>query len=173
MANFALEIFDDESPKCMFYTVMVEDEELSETDLFFKRFFEDSRFKENVMELAAFLSITIGTKRGALNDFFREENDAHALPPPLRTKMEEIEFGRDFPLRLYCLRLSSSCLILFNGGEKTSQSAQDGKTSIAFQQANEFAKKILDALYNKQIKLCSQNRNILDCDNSQPYLELF
>lgn len=173
MANFALEIFDDESPKCIFYTVMVEGEELSETDLFFKRFFEDDQFKENAMELATFLSVTIGTKRGALNEFFREEKNAQALPPPLRTEIEEVEFGRDFPLRLYCLRLSSSCLILFNGGEKTSQSAQDGKTSIAFQQANEFAKKILDALYNKQIKLCSQKRNILDYDNSQPYLELF
>ncbi len=173
MANFALEIFDDESPKCMLYTVMVEDEELSETDLFFKRFFEDAQFKESAMELATFLSVTIGTKRGALNDFFREERLAQALPPPLRTELEEVEFGRDFPLRLYCLRLSSSCLILFNGGEKTSQSAQDGKTSIAFQQANEFAKKILGSLHHKQIKLCSQKRNILDYDNSQPYLELF
>ncbi|WP_312818363.1 hypothetical protein [Kaistella carnis] len=45
MANFALEIFDDESPKCMFYTVVVDGEELSETDLFFKRFFENEDYK--------------------------------------------------------------------------------------------------------------------------------
>lgn len=173
MANFALEIFDDESPKCMFYTVMVEGEELSETDLFFKRFFEDSQYKSEAMELATFLSSVIGTKRGALNDFFREEDEAHALPPPLRTEIEEVDFGRDFPLRLYCLRLSQSCLILFNGGEKTSRSAQDGDTSISFRQAKEFAKKILDAMHQKQIKLCSEKRTILDYYTSQPYLELF
>lgn len=173
MANFALEIFDDESPKCMFYTVLVEGEELSETDLFFKRFFEDEHFKSEAMELATFLSVTIGTKRGALNDFFREEQKAHALPPPLRVEIEEVDFGRDFPLRLYCLRLSRSCLVLFNGGEKTSQSAQDGNTSISFRQANEFAKKILEALNQKQIKLCSKERQILDYYTSQPYLELF
>lgn len=173
MTNFALEIFDDESPKCMFYTVMVEGEELSETDLFFQRFFKDDKFKNEAKELAAFLSITIGTKRGALNDFFREEQSAHALPPPLRTEIEEVDFGRGFPLRLYCLRLSRSCLVLFNGGEKTSDSAQDGDTNISFLQANDFAGKILDALHKKEIKLCSRERQILDYYSSQPYTELF
>lgn len=125
------------------------------------------------MELATFLSSTIGTKRGALNEFFREEEKAQALPPPIRTEIEEVDFGRDFPLRLYCLRLSPSCLILFNGGKKTSQNAQDGDTSISFRQANEFAKKILDGMHQKQIKLCSKERTILDYYTSKPYLELF
>lgn len=173
MANFALQIFDDESPKCMFYTVLVQGEEVSETDLFFAKYFKNEKFKNEAMELATFLSSTIGAKRGAINDFFREEQDAHALPPPLRTEIEEVEFGRDFPLRLYCLRLSKSCLILFNGGEKTSQSAQDGKTSISFYQANDFAKKILAGFQNKQIKLCPKERRILDQHTSQPYIELF
>lgn len=125
------------------------------------------------MELATFLSVTIGTKRGALNDFFREEQQAQALPPPLRIEIEEVDFGREFPLRLYCLRLSHSCLVLFNGGEKTSDSAQDGDTNISFLLANDFAGKILDAIHKKEIKVCSRERQILDYYSSQPYTELF
>lgn len=173
MSNFALEIFDDESPKCMFYTVKLDGEDVSETDLFFEKFFNDPETKQPAMDLATFISDTIGTKRGAINVYFRNENLAHALPPPSKVEIEEVAFGTDFPLRLYCLRLSSSCVVLFNGGKKTSQTAQDGETSTAFHQANIFADKIMKALMNKEITLCNRQRQILDYTTLQPYSELF
>ncbi|SNV32738.1 Uncharacterised protein [Chryseobacterium taklimakanense] len=69
MSNFALEIFDDESPKCQFYTVKLDGEELSETDKFFEKHYETDRLKTYVQQLSVFISDTIGTKRGAINDF--------------------------------------------------------------------------------------------------------
>lgn len=44
-------------------------------------------------------------------------------------------------------------MILFNGNEKTSQSAQDGNTSMVFIEANQFAKRILDALKSEEIMI--------------------
>lgn len=173
MSNFALEIFDDESPKCQFYTVKLDGEELSETDKFFEKHYETDRLKPYVQQLSVFISDTIGTKRGAINDFFREERKAQALPPPAKIEIEEVDFGEDFPLRLYCMRLSSSCVILFNGGEKTSWTAQDGETKVAFREANYYADKIQMALNNGDIKLCAKKREILDTTTEKPYTELF
>lgn len=173
MSNFALEIFDDESPKCQFYTVKLEGEEVSETDKFFEKFINDPELRQATEDLVTFIYEVIGKKRGAINDFFREENSAHALPPTPKVEIEQVAFGTDFPLRLYCLRLSSSCVILFNGGKKTSQSAQDGETSAAFYQANVFADKIMKAISSRAIKLCRKQREILDYTTLQPYSELF
>lgn len=89
-----------------------------------------------------FISRKIGDEMGALEDFFRFENSAQALPPLGTYKVENISVNYgNFPLRLYCLRISGSLLVLFNGGEKTSASAQSGNTSMAFHEANLFAKK--------------------------------
>jgi|SRR5690554_3440374 hypothetical protein len=172
MSNFVLEIFDDESPKCQFYTVRLDGDELSETDKFLDKFNRDEHLKPYVQQLVSFIFDTIGIRNGAINDFFREERKAQALPPPVNVKVEEIDFGLDFPLRLYCLRLSDSCVILFNGGEKTSQRAEDGKTSMAFYEANQYAEKILNLFNSKIIRLNSEQREIVDFYTSEPYNEL-
>lgn len=52
--------------------------------------------------------------------------------------------------------------MLFNGGEKTSNTSQEGKTSMAFYEANNFANKILKAFQDKSIKLSSNQKSILD-----------
>lgn len=162
MSNFALEIFDDEGSKCLLYTVVMDGEERSEAEKFFNKFYHSPQFKEYSQELARFLTHTISEKNGAINEYFRDEKNAHALPPYPGVEVEEISILDAFPLRLYCLRLSSSCLILFNGAEKTSQTAQDGATSMSFHEANLFAEKILRALANREIKLCEKQREILD-----------
>ena len=162
MSSFALEIFDDEGSKCVFYSVMIDGEEISETEKFFNKFFNMPTMKNYAMELASFLTKTIGDKRGAINAFFRDERKAHALPPNSNIDIEEISILDNFPLRLYCLRISESCVVLFNGAEKTSQSAQDGETSMAFHDANIYAAKILKAFADSDIKLCEKKREILD-----------
>ncbi|AZI22723.1 hypothetical protein EIH07_06560 [Chryseobacterium taklimakanense] len=83
------------------------------------------------------------------------------MPPPAKIEIEEVDFGEDFPLRLYCMRLSSSCVILFNGGEKTSWAAQDGKTKVAFREANHYADKIQMALNNGDIKSAPKRERFL------------
>ncbi len=87
-----------------------------------------------------------------MEDFFRFENEAQALPPAGKYRVGEmtINYG-NFSLRLYCLRISDKLVVLFNGAEKTSGTAQGGKTNMVFTEANQFAKQITDALNNKEI----------------------
>jgi hypothetical protein len=165
--TFALEIFDDQGRFCTFYTVQWEGAELSETDKFFEKYENDSTFQLPLQELARFISKKIGDEMGALEDFFRFENAAQALPPSGTYKVEDvyINYG-NFPLRLYCLRISETLVVLFNGGEKTAATAQGGKTSMAFQEANIFARRILDALRNKDIYITTDQRAFRYYDGS-------
>ncbi|MDP3929878.1 MAG: hypothetical protein Q8R57_12715 [Bacteroidota bacterium] len=158
MNTFALEIFDDQGQVCTFYTVRWEGAELSETDKFFQKFRYDEKLKDSLRELASFLEV-VGDEYGALEDFFRFESAAHALPPSGTYKVEDvyINYG-NFPLRLYCLRMSETLVVLFNGGEKTGKTAQDGKTSMSFLEANIFAKRIMDALINNDIYITDNQR---------------
>ena len=168
MNIFALEIFDDEGKTCSFYTVRWEDAALSETDKFFVKYENDSHFQRPLQELAKFISKKIGDEMGALEDFFRFENTAQALPPSGTYKVENIyiNYG-NFPLRLYCLRISENLVVLFNGGEKTADTAQGGKTSMVFYEANIFAKRILDALINKDIYITADQREFRYYDGSE------
>jgi hypothetical protein len=59
-------------------------------------------------------------------------------------------------------------VLLFNGAPKTSGSAQEGETSMAFHEANVFAERILKALSENALKLCPNDRTILnDLDSSE------
>src|SRR5690606_11476552 len=104
---------------------------------------------------------------GALEDFFRFENAAQALPPSGTHKVEDlyINFG-NFPLRLYCLRISETLVVLFNCGKKTADTAQGGKTSMSYLEANIFAKRILDALREKDIYITNDQRAFRYYDDS-------
>lgn len=159
MNTFVLEIFDNLGQVCTFYTVRWEEAALSETDKFFLKYEKDSTFQRPLQELAKFLSNKIGDEMGALKVFFRFENAAQALPPSGTYKVEDIYINyANFPLRLYCLRISKTLVVLFNGGEKTADTAQGGKTSMAFLEANIFAKRILSALTCKDIYITDDQR---------------
>lgn len=170
MSNFSLEIFDDESPKCSFYTVRYLDAEYSETERFILKFRDDERLNLSLMELMNFIDIAIGKKYGARDEFFRHERQAQALPP--RPGLREVTIVPNFPLRLYCLKLSDSCVVLFNGGEKTSVTSQEGNTSIAFYEANRLAESILNALRDKTIKLSPNQKSIIDYYESEAITDI-
>jgi hypothetical protein len=165
---FALEKFDDEGHLCCFYTVRWENSTLSETEKFFNKFQNIVLYRRSIQELAKFIDIIIGSEYGALEAFFRFENFAQALPPSGEYSFGEltINYG-NFPLRLYCLRISNSLVILFNGGEKTSANAQGGKTSMVFFEANLFADRILKALHQKDIFITHDERTFKNYDGSE------
>jgi len=165
--TFALEIFDDQGQVCTFYTVRWEDAKLSETDKFFVKYENDNTLKRPLQELAKFISKKVGDEMGALKDFFRFENAAQALPPSGNYQVGDIyiNFG-NFPLRLYCLRMSETLVVLFNGGEKTANTAQGGKTSMVFQEANIFANRIMDALIKNDIYITADQREFRNYDGS-------
>jgi hypothetical protein len=110
----------------------------------------------------------IGNKYGAKAYFFRFENRAGTLPPSGRYQVDKLTLNyKNFPLRLYCLRISESLVILFNGGEKTADTAQGGNTSMAFIEANKFAKKILEAINLKDIIITNDQRQLRYYNGSQ------
>lgn len=102
----------------------------------------------------------IGNIKGALQQYFRFENDAGALPPPTRIAQNESVSSiqniqiLDFDMRLYCLRLNENVVILFNGGIKTENRAQDC-TNVRghFNQANILAQRITAAIINQEIEI--------------------
>lgn len=168
MSNFAVELFNGDGSVCKFYTVRYidsdNDDNLSETDKFFDKFFNVERFKQNIFDIVELIDY-IGNK-GANINLFREERDFHAIPPKdIKLSKIEINIEKSSVLRLYCLRLTENVVILFNGDEKTSQKAQEGKTSMVFNEAISFTQKINEALISKDIKI---KRNKLVCsDNSE------
>lgn len=161
MNTFELKIFDDEGNKCTFYTVLCEDAEFSETDKFIKKFQSHVELKESLQDLFKFITIIIGDEKGARSDYFKPENEAQALPPSKKFVVEEVSLSYvNFPLRLYCYRISDNLVILFNGGEKTDRTAQGGKTSMAFYEATQFAKKINQALTDGTIYITENGREL-------------
>lgn len=135
MSNFALELWDDECDRCIFYTIRVDDAEYAETEKFFLRFgVESGEFLESAQILLQLITESIGNKYGAIDDFFdRAKNRASALPPrPKRNVPEIMELGSNFPLRLYCLRINEQLVVLFwRGAERVED--RPGKPGVEFE----------------------------------------
>lgn len=163
---FALEIWDDEGSACTLYSLKQEGHSLNETDKFFERFEDESNpYFENAQELLFLIIETIGNKYGATNDFInRFKNKGFALPPkPNRYIIEIKDLGANFPLRLYCYKVSEEILILFNGGIKdrpTDQECED--LSFKFQETQTFCQAISNALSEGLIKVNHVKRRLED-----------
>jgi len=153
--NFAIETWDDESEKVTFYSVRWEDAEFQEMDRFLSRMKAIPAMNGPVQELLQLILEVIGNTYGAQDAFFnRYENRVTALPPRGNIKISEIQLDYGgFPLRLYCLALSEEVVILFNGGIKDAQTIQETQDVIStkFYEANEFARRIIDALNEGEI----------------------
>ncbi|MEX0995945.1 MAG: hypothetical protein WDZ45_02715 [Flavobacteriaceae bacterium] len=169
MNTFALEIFEEQEC-CTFYTVRcIQDDDTyvpSETQQFFETFYADENYKQSIQEIVALLDY-IGKERGAHKNLFRPERKAEALPKnePRACRDLCLDFA-DFPLRLYCLRITDEILILFNGGIKDARTAQESKASMKFHEAQQFCERINQAFISKDIriegmKIIGENKLIL------------
>lgn len=173
MNTFAVEIWYDEASICTFYTVrwVVDDVNItSETDKFFDTYaVKDQPYEERTYQLFRLITESIGNRYGATNDFFdRAENNAQALPPKSKHWVEEIkDLGINFPLRLYCYRITEKIVVLFNGGIKDAHSAQESKNlSMKFYEAQTFVKKIEEALQSGMIEQSDDERYLLSFDGT-------
>jgi len=93
---------------CTLYTIQFVTEDKGEYVRFYNRFKDDAVYNADLVRIAKFIE-TIAD-RGAMERYFRPEgkmNDHVCALPVVKSK-----------LRLYCLRLSDSILILGNGGVK-------------------------------------------------------
>ena len=98
-----------------FYSIHLEEEELSELERFFEKFPEGCAYDNEIDIIISWLD-KIG-ENGALERYFRPEGkygDGVGVIP--------INVGNK--LRLYCLRLSENILVFGNGGIKDSRSWQ-------------------------------------------------
>jgi len=103
--------------KVGFYTLYLEEEELTEFEKF-----DGTDFTHHQEELEIIYSILkIMGLRGAKPYYFRPENGAEALPTKKDVPLHLIEANADQGIRLYCIRITDSIVILLNGGIKTNQ----------------------------------------------------
>jgi hypothetical protein len=164
--TFVLELWDDEARKCTFYTVRWEDAAENETDKFFKKYYAVPELKQATQELLSFVLDSIGEDHGAIDLLFnRFENEVVGLPNKGKVTMGEVVFlFPEFPLRLYALRINNrtDLVVLFNGGVKSAQTNQASKAlNLKWIEACQFAKRIEEALRNKEIVIDNGKRKIL------------
>ncbi len=139
-----------------FYSIRetsAEGEHLIWFNLFIKKLEEQDRQGIRVMLQK------IGDKYGARNHFFRFENYAHALPS---TKVNFVEISEN--LRLYCLRINEYSVVLFNGGYKDAQTAQESSIGFHFNQANILSEKINQNIKDGHIQITADGRLSWDDD---------
>lgn len=162
MNTFAIEIWYDEGAKCILYTVrdlIDEIDTVSETDKFFDTYtLGDSPWKTEALILFRLLTEGIANKYGAIKPFFdRLERKAQALPPKPKKWIGEIkEIGINFPLRLFCYRISQDAIVLFGGGLKDANSAQKSSLSMHFYKAQVYAQSIETALQEGIIEIAGK-----------------
>ena len=115
--KYSIELIE-EHDAVNFYSIQLEEEELSELERFFEKFPEGSEYDHDIDTIIAWLD-RIG-EIGALERYFRYEgkfgDGVSAIP---------IETSN---LRLYCIRLSDKVLVFGNGGVKDCATWQDSET---------------------------------------------
>lgn len=150
MNRFATIITEIQFNKVTYYGIQFDDEEDS---LFYQ--FITKHIQTNQEELFIIQNWLkkIGNEIGAIDVYFRHEGfrgSASALPPPKRY-LSEVDFN--YNLRLYCMRINKRVVVLFNGGIKTAQKAQDcDNVRPAFLLANKITKVIDEAIIDKEIQ---------------------
>lgn len=126
-----------------FYSVFVSGRLNSEFKDFLLRMAKEN--KVELAELNRYIQV-IGQKYGALEQHFKNEDAAERLPPPYH-QFIETEDPDNYGLRLYCIRLSPSVVILLNGDRKTTRKVLECRNCKAhFKFADALAKKITQAI---------------------------
>jgi hypothetical protein len=108
----------------------------------------------------------IGELYGAKTNFFRDERKADALPPESFQYLGQDDQDPENPygLRLYCLRITESIVILLNGDLKTAEKVDDCENCKRhFQLANKVATKIEEAIREKWIT--HNGKQLIDIDS--------
>lgn len=175
MNSFVLEIWDDEAEKCTFYTVRKDGAKDTETDKFFRKYSAVPALKQYTQMLLSFVLDSIGDDHGAIDLLFnRFENEVIGLPNKGKATLGEISFFYpDFPLRLYALKVNNrdDLVVLFNGGIKSASTNQSSKDlNLKWREACQFAKRIDQALQDKEISIDTKNRKIRPNDGEEVIL---
>lgn len=147
--------------KVNFYSVNFFDKtELNEYEDFINRHIDIIAVEEDLVNLQLWID-KIGQEIGAKKEYFRHEGETastSALPPP-RRKLAEIPVE---DLRLYCMVISENIVIIFNGGIKTANLAQDcPNVKKYFRQANQLTKAIDNLIVDGDLKIDSEGKFLI------------
>ena len=175
MNTFALELWDDQAKKCIFYTVRWEESKESETDKFFNKYDARPEYKLANQQLLSFILDSIGDDYGAIDELFnRFENEVVGLPNKGAVKLGEITFlFPNFPLRLYALRVNGrkDLVVLFNGGIKLASTNQaSGHLHVKWLEACRFARRIEEALREKELMINKKGKFISVYNDDEIFL---
>lgn len=143
MNTFVIEeFFVEDGNECNFYTVRFDDDETSETDKFYDRFYQQGHeFFEDMKDIHALIEV-LAESGTAIIRRARDEARVFALPPEVVIQECLIDiFGNN--LRLYYVELAADVLVLLGGG--VAHNGPEGKLPMQFQDAQNFAKKITES----------------------------
>lgn len=145
--------------KVHYYTIRLGDKTVSEFRDFQQRM---GAIATNITELAEINRHIekIGTETGAYERHFRHEGAADGLPPPYH-KFIEAEGPGNYGLRLYCIRLSPSVVILLNGDRKTALKVNDcEKCKPHFTNAVKISLKLNNAIAENYVYINNEEKEI-------------
>lgn len=131
--------------KVNYYTVRLGDKAVSE----FREFLTRMNNERDAVELAEINRYIqkIGIEYGAQPVHFKTEGPAERLPPPYHQFIASEE-AHDYGLRLYCVRLCPSIVILLSGGRKTAQKVKDCRNCYPhFDRARRVARCLTKAIW--------------------------
>jgi hypothetical protein len=139
-----------------FYTVQLGVNDITEFESFVNKDFPNHAEEVSII----YNVIDEIQKRGAKDIFFKQnEGPAHALPIVTKQIMDSNK--SDFGLRLYCIRLTETLVILLNGGIKTNLNPEVCKNvQQHFKRAIKIASKLDRLLQSREINL--QEEGCLD-----------
>lgn len=144
--------------KVSYYSVKLEGKLCSEFKDFENRM-SNAKDSVELSEIKYYLN-NIGNILGANDKQFRDEDSAEALPPPYHKFIETDEIN-NYGLRLYCIRLSPSIVVLLNGARKTAlKSRLCDNCRPHFDKANSISKKITEAILEKNIEIDEENKKL-------------
>ena len=173
MNTFELKVWNDERKLCTFYTVQNEGRELTEMDDFLAKYVDSEAYKKELEYLLIFLFEIVGD-RGAEDYHFRPENKALGLPPKGKiTQSLRVFHFKDFPLRLFAIKINKNVVILLNGGIKDNTKAQTSSLSPQWYEAQNFAKRIDQAILSREIVTDVENIRKLLNDQGGEEIILF
>lgn len=141
-----------------YYTIRVEKRQPEFSD-FVRRMAVDERDADELAEINRYIE-QIGEHFGAYPVHFRKEDDAEGLPPPYHDFIGT-DMPNDYGLRLYCIRLTPSIVILLNGDRKSARKVQQcGNCYKHFNLARRLSRQITSALVDGFITINEVNRII-------------
>ncbi|MBY0478945.1 MAG: hypothetical protein K2Q24_14960 [Chitinophagaceae bacterium] len=146
--------------KVHYYTVLLEGRPHSEFRDFQIRMTLQKKDRTDLAEINRYIQ-QIGDEYGAHTQHFKKEDAAERLPPPYHVFIETEE-PNDYGLRLYCIRLSPSVVILLNGDRKTALKVHDcNNCYVHFDRARKISREIDRAITDGFIEIDDDEKELI------------